>query len=676
MSTDFFERQDHARRLTTRLLVLFALAVLTIILAVYVALALATAYAGPGVPPARHAEFPDLTHVERVNPPREHRALTLWQPKLFLGVVLGVLLVIALGSLYKISELSAGGETVALMLGGRTVDPQTRDLAERRLLNVVEEMALASGVPVPPVFVLDHEPGINAFAAGHQPGDAVVAVSAGCLRYLNREELQGVAAHEFSHILNGDMRLNLRLIGIVYGILVLAVIGYYTLRSAGSFSSGRSRKSDGAAGIFLAGLVLLILGYLGVFLGKLIKSAINRQREFLADASAVQFTRYPGGIAGALKKIGGLTEGSRIRDGHAEEISHMFFGDAFAGSFFNLFATHPPLAARIRALEPDFDGRFPPVQPTVITAADVAGASRTGWPPGIPLPAAGPLEAVVAAQTMPFSAGDMVQRIGQMHVEDLHQAGRMISGMPPSLLEAAREPFAAPAVIFALLLSRDDEALRNRQLQMLQRQIAPSLYQETQRLMASAQSLAAAARLPLVDLAIPALKRSSAGQYAQFRNVVEDLVHADSEVDLFEYCLRMVLFGYLDVHFGLKKPPPVRYQTFSAAAQPVRIVLSTLAHVGQKDPAAVLRAFQAGVGGRPGQLDLLPREQCTLRTFDAALSELASASPRVKREIITAATACIAADDKVTLEESELLRAVAALLACPIPPRAAVVDAG
>ena len=171
---------------------------------------------------------------------------TLWNPQLFAYATLGTILVIALGSLYKIAELSAGGENVALLLGGRAVDPQTTDLAERQLLNVVEEMALASGIPVPPVYVLDREPSLNAFAAGHQPGDAVVAVSAGCLKYLTREELQGVIGHEFSHILNGDMRLNLRLIGLVNGILVLAILGYYCMRSAAYSSGGSSNARDPA----------------------------------------------------------------------------------------------------------------------------------------------------------------------------------------------------------------------------------------------------------------------------------------------------------------------------------------------------------------------------------------------------------------------------------------------
>ena len=146
----------------------------------------------------------------------------------------------------------------------------------------------------------------------------MVAVSAGCLKYLTREELQGVMGHEFSHILNGDMRLNLRLIGVVFGILGLATIGYYLMRFAAEITSDEDSGKFGLV-LVVAGAILLAFGYLGVFLGNLIKSAISRQREFLADASSVQFTRNPSGIAGALKKIGGLAEGSRIRDGHAQE---------------------------------------------------------------------------------------------------------------------------------------------------------------------------------------------------------------------------------------------------------------------------------------------------------------------------------------------------------------------
>jgi Zn-dependent protease with chaperone function len=660
MAIDFFDRQDHARRQTIRLLVMFVLSVVVIILAIYLVVAVA---AGDMESRPQHRAPPyGSVYAER---PEGPPVATLWHPELFLAVTLGTIAVIALGSLYKIAELSSGGEAIALMMGGRAVNPQTTDLAERRLLNVVEEMALAAGVPVPPVYVLDHEPGINAFAAGHQPGDAVVAVSAGCLGYLTREELQGVLGHEFSHILNGDMRLNLRLIGIVYGILVLAVIGYYLLRSAGSFSSSRDdRRDNGAALALILGLAMLVLGYLGVFLGNLIKAAINRQREFLADASSVQFTRNPGGIAGALKKIGGLADGSRIRDGHAQEISHMFFGDAFAGSFFNLLATHPPLPVRIRALEPDFDGRFPQVAP-VAAASEAAKAESSAARLETLLPAAALPRSAVAAMAM--DAGKLVEHVGQPQTQHLEQASQMVAELPPPLLAAAREPSTAQALICALLLSRDDPAICARQLQLLQTQ-SPPLWQQTQLLLTLVRPLSEAAALPLVNLSIPALKKSSPQQYVRFRQVVETLVAADGKVDLFEYSLRTVLVSYLDVHFGLKKPPAVRYRTAASAAQPATVVLAMLAYVGQSAPEDVERAFRAGAAGLLGQVALPPSDACTLDAFDAALAELAQASPKLKRDLITAVTACIAADGKITVKEGELLRAVCAALACPVPP--------
>lgn len=656
MATDFFERQDSARRQTTRLVVLFVLSVAAIIVAVYFVIALGTVAADPAQHIARIVEAEPGRHpvVARSHP-------SLWNPQLFLGVAVGTLIVVTLGSLYKIAELSAGGETVALMLGGRAVDPQTTDLAERRLLNIVEEMALASGIPVPPVFVLDNEPAINAFAAGHQPGDAVVAVSAGALQYLTREELQGVMGHEFSHILNGDMRLNLRLIGIVNGILVLAILGYYLMRFSGP-SRSSDRDNSGTAMFFL-GLALTIFGYLGVFFGNLIKSAISRQREYLADASAVQFTRYPGGIAGALKKIGGLSETSHIRDGHAQEVSHMFFADAFAGAFFRLFATHPPLVDRIRALEPDFDGRFPDVEP-VSPVDDVDRPKRRSA-------ASAQFAGATAGLAGDVAAPPVI--IGAPQAQHLQVASQLIADLPPVLVTAAREPFAAQAVIFALLLSRDDQAVRQKQFQMLQSQVDAPLLRETQQLALVVQSLPPKARLPLADMTIPAIKRASPQQYASFRQLVEALVAADQKIDLFEYSLRTVLFSYLDVHYGLRKPPTASYRSIDPLAQPLALVLSMLAYVGQQHDGQAERFFAAGARvvaqtSPNTRLQLLPTADCTLQKFDAAINKLASSSPSVKRQIIDAVSACIKADEQVTVDEGELLRAIAAVLACPMPP--------
>jgi len=659
MAMDFFARQDHARRQTVRLIVLFALSVAVIIAAVY-AVALLVTHGG-GNAHGRHAA-----------------PISPWDPSLLLAVSLGTILVIAVGSLYKVSELAAGGEVVAHMMGGRLVDPQTTDLAERRLLNVVEEMSLASGVPVPPVYVLDNESSINAFAAGFRPTDAVVAVSRGCLQYLTREELQGVLGHEFSHVLNGDMRLNLRLVGIVYGILVLSIIGYFIMRSAGwaSYSSrdSENRRGDNRAAFFFVGLALYILGYLGVLLGNIIKAAISRQREFLADASSVQFTRNPNGLASALKKIGGLAEGSRIRDPHAHEISHMFFGDAFAGSFFNLFATHPPLEERIRLLDPNFDGSYAAVEALSEANPDLSGrdaavaAMASGLASAADRRAAAPAPRARADRPVSTDRDRITGQVGSPQVQHIEHAGRLLAGLPAVLVQAVREPYSARGVVYALLLSREDETTRNRQWQLLQAQAEPPLVRVVQQLSALVDQLPAENRLPIVDMTIPALKRLSPPQYQAFRSMIEALTAADGKIDLFEYCLRMVLFNCLDVQFGLRPPPAVRYKSVSAVAQPAIVVLSALAYAGQSRPDDVQRAFQAGANDLLGQVRMLPPQQCTFDAFDAALSQLAQASPTVKRGILQSVVACIAADGKMTVVENELLRAIAAALACPLPP--------
>jgi Zn-dependent protease with chaperone function len=647
MAMDFFARQDRARRQTVRLIVLFAIAVAVIIVAVYI-IALLVTQSGD-------------SHGRRVNAP-----LNLWDPGLLLAVTLGTTAIIAMGSLYKTAELAAGGEVVAQMMGGRLVDPQTTDLAERRLLNVVEEMSLASGVPVPPVYVMDREQSINAFAAGFRPSDAVVAVSRGCLLYLTREEMQGVLGHEFSHVLNGDMRLNLRLIGIVYGILVLSIIGYYILRSAGwAGSSSRDsddRRSDNRAAVFFIGLALYILGYLGVFLGNIIKAAISRQREFLADASSVQFTRNPSGLANALKKIGGLTEGSRISDPHSHEISHMFFGDAFAGSVFNLFATHPPLEARIRLLDPNFDGSFPAVAALPDAGQDVGQEqfAEAGLASG--------LASNAPRRAASTDRSRIVDQVGNPRQEHLQYAVRLVVGLPALVLQAVREPYSARGVVFALLLSPEDQSTRDQQWRLLKANVEPPLVQAVQQFSSPIDQLPAENRLSVIDMTIPALKRLSPEQYRAFRQVVEALTTADGKIDLFEYCLRVILFGYLDIQFGLRPAPSILYKTVGAVAQPVTVVLSTLAYAGQSQPGDIQRAFEAGAQSLLGQVRMTASQQCTFEAFDTALGQLAQASPAVKRSVLEALVACIAADGKMTIEENELLRAVAAVLACPLPP--------
>ncbi len=656
MATDFFQQQDKARRNSALLIGLFCAAVVAIVLVIYLIVVglLARVPANPdsGSPPSIAERF--------------------WQPELFLGVSLGTLAVISLGTLYKISEVSAGGEKVALMLGGRRVNPNTRDPAERRLLNVIEEMALASGTPVPPVYVLDDEPAINAFAAGHTPSDAVVAVSRGALDYLTRDELQGVMGHEFSHILNGDMRLNLRLIGLLHGILLLAIIGYYVVRIAASGSSSRRSKNEGGlrAAFLLIGLALIIIGYIGVFFGQLIKAAVSRQREFLADASAVQFTRYPAGIAGALKKIGALSEGSTIRDGHAEECSHLFFCDALSGKILNLFSTHPPLIQRVKRLDPGFDGIFPKIQRLSPDTAEEPGvtrrpAVRSAGGPGARTGTRGqtsrPLVAALAGGAV--SPPNMIG-VGEI---ELGIASTILDRFPEPLREAGREPFSARAVIYALL-SSPDPSIRAAQWDALKSQTEPLCYRRTEQLAAICDRLPAEVRLPLVDFSLPALKQLSPSQYASFRQVIESLVLADRKIDLFEYLIRTVVLRYLDLHFGRSKPPSIRYTAINALVGPLSLVFSILSRVGDGNPDAARKTFDHACEALGRPLKMLNPGQYSLTALDAALNQLAQATPMIKKRVLAAAASCVTCDRKVTVEEWELLRIIAAALNCPMPP--------
>ena len=648
MATDFFQHQDVARRKTGLLVVLFILAVVAIVIAVNLVFAVVFSAA-----------------VEWNSHEQGTQAKGL-DPILFLWVSLGTVGVIAIGSIYKTSEIASGGETVALMLGGRLLNQQTKSRAERRLLNVVEEMAIASGTAVPPVYVLDSEKSINAFAAGHQSGDAVIGVSRGCLDYLTRDELQGVMAHEFSHMLNGDMRMNLRLIGILHGILVIALIGYFVMRSM-AYSSGSSDRKGGGIPILLLGVGLMIIGWVGVLFGQLIKAAVSRQREYLADASAVQFTRYPAGIAGALKKIGGIPSTSHIEDPHATEVSHMFFGDAMVGSFLNAFGTHPPLGDRISRIDPSFDGKFPKVKRLTeekpsTKKAKHAKAAKAAKKPGSPLDPLTKSGAGVA-----IDPAGVIGRIGAPGMEQLLVAAAIIESMPPPITEAAHEPYGARAIIYALLLDRD-ETIRARQLEHLKKGAEEQSFTETQRLMPRIDQLPPGARAPLVDIAIPALKSLSPAQYSAFLNNVDALVAADEKMDLFEYSIRTLLVRNLDVHFGRSKPTKVRYHALTPVLGSLVTVLSTLARVGHDTQKKAEHAFRAGLAGADRSTSMAPEEECTLRNFDEGLDKLAQASPGLKRRIMQACTACIAADEIITVRESELLRVIAAVLECPLPP--------
>ena len=669
---DFFEAQDRARRRSKRLVFLFILAVLGTILASYAA-AIAVLHAA-GQSDKLQRDYWQYQQTARW--PEGGFRHPWWDPKLFLAVAGGTLAVVGFASLFKWSQMRHGGSAVAEMVGGRRVDSKTTDLRERRLLNVVEEMAIASGIPMPAVYVLEQEPGLNAFAAGLTTADAAVAVTRGTLDKLTRDELQGVIAHEFSHILNGDMRLNVRITAIVFGILVIGLIGRGLLRSLGRgrvrSSGGGKNKGGGIALLLAIGLALMIIGYIGYFFGRMIQAAVSRQREFLADASAVQFTRNPLGIGGALKKIGGYALGGSMLNNHAGEIGNFFIAQAFKSSFGGLWATHPPLDERIRAVEPNWDGKlFNP--PTVVDIRNESFATA-GFGGGTRYNAEETFQRVQQAQPdlppprpqarMPFEPMLAIVDIGALTESHFRHAQALIQSIPERLRDAVHDTATAQVVVFGLLLD-GDKAARNAQQAIVEKHAGPESAAQLAGYRAALSVLHPDARLSLLQLALPALRQLDASGLDRFATTLDELVHSDAQVTPFEYALQKMLLSQL----RLAQTPnrAVQFDSFPAVRTEIAVVLSALAHFSPTESA---RAFAAGATQLPllaGQLTLLEPAACGLEQVDAALDKLAVCSLPIKKRLLVAAAHVIGSDGTISAEEGELYRALAATLDLPMP---------
>ncbi len=610
---DFFDRQERAHKKTGILVVFFGLAVLGIIVVL------------------------DLIFSLIFDIP--------WHdPDLILYVAGGVVLLVTGGSLVKMVELSQGGRVVATMLGGELVHLHSADPAERRLINVVEEMSIASGVPVPEIYLLP-DPAINAFAAGHGPGDTAIGITRGAMERLSRDELQGVIAHEFSHILHGDMKLNIRLMGLLNGILCIAILGGILLRITFYMpSDGGDSRDDrkGAGGLVLAlvgtGLALYLVGWIGVFFGNLIKSAVSRQREFLADASAVQYTRNPQGIAGALWKIGKFS--GRLTSPRAEEASHMYFGNGMGDSIFELFATHPPIPERVKAIAPDFDP----------SSVDTTPPPRTTQKPPLP--------------RRPSAAGVFANPGGP----PIGFAAALLAGLPEFSRNAAREMHPATALVFSLLLDADD-GRRAKQLTGLA--IDEPTRVEMLKFFERRQEIEGAGRIALIDLAIPTLRYLSNEQYQEFRNNVRHLMESDEQIDLFEFVLQKILLRHLDLYFSKNTGAKVRFRSIIPLLPDINTLLSALALVGHPEQEGRQAAFEDGVREllfKPSSFTMTLGEQCEIAAIDSALDRLAEASPDVKRTVLKACAQAAASDGVIAPYEYEVLRAIADALDCPLPP--------
>jgi Zn-dependent protease with chaperone function len=635
---DFFEQQDHARRQSRTLALLFMLAVVAIVLAVNFVLALLWIWSHGG-----------------------HFAAPQAYPAGFFATNTGVALgLIGGGTLIEMFNLRAGGEAVAQMAGGRQVLPSSYDWQERRLLNVVEEMALASGISCPKVYVLDREEAINAFAAGYQPNEAVVAVTRGALDRLTREELQGVVAHEFSHILNGDIGLNLRLIGVLFGIQMIAGFGQHLMWHGARNWSGKAldrSSGPGHAILYVVGLALFVVGYLGILCSRLIKSALSRQREFLADASAIQFTRSRDGIGGALRKIGGLSQaiglGSAIRHPNAEQLSHLFLGAARQNLLAGLFASHPPLAERLRRIY----GRNVALLDAPELPPDLAATARL---PDLPFNALAPAAAAPGVAALPVAA---------VSSNTAAPAAAAAPAVFPSQLDwALRDLHAAPALVYALLLGQGAD--RDLQLRLL-KTAAPVQAQWTAALATAITALPPAARLPLLDRAMPTLKLLPQAGCDALLATVAKLIAADQKVTLAEFVLQTILSRRLALDAG--RAVPVRFGQPAALAAEVALLFSLLAHsiaaAGSEDAASVfLRAAEALGQPRLTTAQLLPVAAIGWREVSQALERLNQLAPLAKPLVIKALLAAAMREEQILLPAADLLRAICAALDAPVPP--------
>ncbi|MFM1871412.1 MAG: hypothetical protein RL398_834 [Planctomycetota bacterium] len=621
---DFFGHQDRARRASKWLVVWFVLAVLGIVACVHFAVAISFGVASKGD--------------------------AMWRPEVLALTVGSTVALVTLASLFKISQLRGGGPAVAKMLGGRQVDPSTRDAKERMFLNIVEEMSIASGTPMPSVFVLDDEKGINAFAAGWSPSDAAVAMTRGALEAFDRDEMQGVVAHEFSHIFHGDMRLNIRIMGVLFGIVCIATIGRFLLRVTGR-SSGDSKK--GAAAFLVFGLLLLVIGGIGVLFSRLIQAAISRQREYLADASAVQYTRNPRGIGMALAKIGG--RGGKLESAQAEAASHFLFADGVSRMFGAGFATHPPIQERIERILPGFKKRL--------------GGDRLLTNAVAAMPA--PQVAGVAGLAGGGSPSAIVAAVGTIAAPQLAAAQTLLRELPLELHAAARDPRLAQALSLALLLDAE-MVQRKAQLDRLAAEDA-HLAHEAAMLHDHLARSSRRVRLPLLELAIGALRGASADEIKTLRRRARDLAEADGRLSPFEFAL----LSSLERHLRLADQPPPRPlgrpDSLLQHRDSLAVVLGVMARAGADDDVAAARAFARAVAvlgsaAAPSMPPTLPPLEATrTERLAAAVDALARVSPLGKRNLLAACAEAVGDDGVVRDDEYDLLRAIAEAWDCPLP---------
>ena len=609
--SNFFEHQDRAQSRTGWLVFLFVIGVL----GVTISITLLTAVFMPNAIPA---------------------------------AIVVSLLIIGIPFVFKLLTMSSSGALVAESLGGIRINPASQDTNERKILNVVEEMAIASGMPIPPVFIMD-EDCINAFAAGKTPQDAVIGVSRGAIESLTRDELQGVMAHEFSHIFHGDMRINMRAIAAIFGLMAIGYVGYFVLRS--TMFGPRTRKTDGkaTAGIAIFGVGLIVIGCIGTFFGRLMQAAISRQREFLADASAVQYTRNPAGIGGALRKIGAQASGT-MHHAEASQFNHMLFSQGIN----TLFASHPPLAERIKRIEAIAGGVLP--EPINLTPPQTPSHSHEAQTSGRTNPMAGILAANFAA-------------VGSVSAGNLARVQAEYSSCDELLLSAAHDLSGAKAIVFAMTLSQD-QTKAAAQIKIIASKM-PEIENSVMKLERAAQQLSTQQRLAMIDVACATLVFGATESYKVFRTTLSESIRRDGNTDLFEWVVVQILRMRVELPMAIRDGfiAPTHNTNISTVALSVQRTLGIIAFQGSDDIVLAQRAFQSALNiAGLAETAIPPQEDCTLDSLARDMDQLETLRPSAAGTLLRAALVCVAADQITTDREFLLLRALSERLSIPLPP--------
>lgn len=677
---NFYEHQERARKQTGRLLLLFVTAlILLVMLTAFVIAAIAYMLGLYSSPANNYGVGQSLWDVVG--------SVLSWQ---YLGsIALAVMAVVSLSALFRMVQLSSGGKVIAEQLGGYLVNTNPRNALERRLLNVVEEMAIAAGTPVPSVYLID-EAGINAFAAGHQPADAVIGVTRGAIEQLNRQELQGVIAHEFSHILNGDMRLNLRLIGMIYGIIVIALAGRYLLRGS-HHTINRSGKGRGAVLGF--GLILVALGYLGIFFGSVIKAAISRQREFLADASAVQFTRSKEGISGALKKIGGQSSQGLWQQHDAEEISHMLFSQGLQFNFLNRFmATHPPLDKRIQRIDPNWNGEF--ISESLhqrsggedgqATGSDYVGGNKNGNSLSSSLNNAlnrslSSSESLISSLASPIALTEAAVAVS---------ASRLIrlKSNYSDLYQQIHQPYTARALVFALLIDqgssvkknsiqqtlsqngtaqeRNQESIQQCQWRDIQKNQKLSLFKQTEIIFYQLQTLEPHQSILLLNLALPILKLLTDQQYQDFKQQMLCLIKMDKKIELREWAL----FNLVNYFCRPLKTNSLNLFSLRQRKPAIAKLLTALVRLNMDSEKEAKALFtKVTENDLSFSLRWYAESELTIQSLSQSLQQLRTIKPLEKPRFLKACIHVVEHDGLIEANELEVVSCIAQAMDCPLP---------